>query len=62
MGAWRSTVAVHASEDTPAEHAPGPSSKGGARLAEPLIAGSLRRQMEANLPVLKGMLEDQTIG
>jgi len=36
--------------------------RGLSRLAEPLIAGSLRRQMVANLPVLKVLLEDQTIG
>lgn len=33
--------------------------RGFARVAEPLIAASLRRQMEANLPALRDLLEEQ---
>jgi uncharacterized protein YndB with AHSA1/START domain len=33
--------------------------RGFARLAEPLIAASLRRQMEANLPALRDLLEER---
>ncbi len=36
--------------------------RGFSRLAEPLIAANLRRQMEANLPALKGKLENPASG
>jgi hypothetical protein len=37
----------------------GPLVLGVSRLAKPLIAASLRRQMEANLAVLKDLLEER---